>query len=171
MKKEVKGIDEIPVFSWNTRTKEFYVLGHKFDGVNSIEDFINFINDLQQENTQLKEQLENKYSALTYYKNLRKELGIDEYLELIKEDKNLNSAYTSFAQYMHILEQENKQLKDEVKVLDNLVELKRKRKLIARFDKEFDEEDKKKNPNREYTRVEPDAEEVYKRYYELKKTE
>ena len=33
----VKGIDEVPMFSWNTKTKEFYVLGHKFDGINSIE--------------------------------------------------------------------------------------------------------------------------------------
>lgn len=49
-------ICETPVFSWNTKTKQFFVLGHKFDGVNSIEDFINFIYDLQQENQQLKEQ-------------------------------------------------------------------------------------------------------------------
>lgn len=49
----IKGIDEIPMFSWNTKTKEFYVLGHKFDGVNSIEDFVDFINNLQQENEKL----------------------------------------------------------------------------------------------------------------------
>ncbi len=48
MNKEIKGIDGIPVFSWNTETKEFYVLGQKFDGVNSIEDFINYIAKLQQ---------------------------------------------------------------------------------------------------------------------------
>lgn len=47
--------EEIPVFSWNTKTKEFYVLGHKFDGVNSIEDFINYITNLDKENKQLKD--------------------------------------------------------------------------------------------------------------------
>ena len=41
----IKGIDEVPMFSWNTKTKEFYVLGHKFDGINSIEDFINYIHN------------------------------------------------------------------------------------------------------------------------------
>lgn len=41
--------------------------------------------------------------------------------------------------------------------------------LIKKFDDEFDEEDKKKNPNRYYACICPDAEEVYKRYYELKK--
>ena len=51
---EPKGIDEIPIFSWNTKTKEFYVLGHKFDGVNSIENFINYIHNLDKENQQLK---------------------------------------------------------------------------------------------------------------------
>lgn len=51
----IKGIDEVPMFSWNTKTKEFYVLGHKFDGVNSIEDFINYITDLDKENKQLKD--------------------------------------------------------------------------------------------------------------------
>lgn len=50
--------EHIPVFSWNTETKEFYVLGHKFDGVNSVEDFINFLVKLQQENQKLKKQLE-----------------------------------------------------------------------------------------------------------------
>ena len=47
--------EEIPVFRWNTETKEFYVLEHKFDGVNSIEDFINYIHNLDKENKQLKE--------------------------------------------------------------------------------------------------------------------
>lgn len=46
--------------------------------------------------------------------NLRKDLGIDEWLELVKEDKNLNGAYISFGQYMHLLEQENQQLKEEI---------------------------------------------------------
>ena len=59
----MKGIDEIPIFSWNTQTKEFYVLGHKFDGVNSIEDFLNYIYNLGKENQQLKEEL-NQYKQI-----------------------------------------------------------------------------------------------------------
>lgn len=55
MKKTVKGIDEIPIFSWNTSTKEFEVLGHKFEGINSIEDFINYIYGLDKENKRLYE--------------------------------------------------------------------------------------------------------------------
>lgn len=49
----LKGIDGIPMFTFNTKTKEFSVLGHKFDGVNSIEDFINYIYNLDKENKQL----------------------------------------------------------------------------------------------------------------------
>lgn len=47
--------------------------------------------------------------------NLRKELGIDDWLELVKEDKNLGGAYISFGQYIYILEKENKSLKDKLK--------------------------------------------------------
>lgn len=47
--------------------------------------------------------------------NLRKELGIDEYLELLKEDKNLDDAYISFGQYIYILEKENQNLKENLK--------------------------------------------------------
>ena len=36
------------------------------------------------------------------------------------------------------------------------------------FNKEYDEEDKKKNPNRDYAGIMPDAEEIYKRYYAMK---
>ena len=56
----IKGIDELPIFSWNTKTKEFYVLGHKFDGINSIEDFINYIHNLDKENKFLQSQLKAK---------------------------------------------------------------------------------------------------------------
>ena len=69
----IKGIDEIPIFSWNTQTKEFYVLGHKFDGVNSIEDFINYIYNLDKENKQLKEQRQELRSWL------EKKLASDNY--------------------------------------------------------------------------------------------
>ena len=56
----IKGIDELPIFSWNTKNKEFYVLGHKFDGINSIEDFINYIHNLDKENKSLQSQLKAK---------------------------------------------------------------------------------------------------------------
>lgn len=45
-------------------------------------------------------------------KELRKALGIDDWLELVKEDKNLNGAYISFGQYMYILEKQNAELKE-----------------------------------------------------------
>lgn len=43
---------------------------------------------------------------------LRKKLGIDDWLKLVEEDKNLNGAYISFGQYMHILEKREKQLQN-----------------------------------------------------------
>ena len=60
------------------------------------------------------------------------------------------------------------ELQEENMELEHIVGLRQKRGLISKFDKEFDEEDKKKNPNRDYAGIIPDAEEVYKRYYELK---
>ncbi len=48
---------------------------------------------------------------------LRKKLAIDEYLQLIKEDKNLNMAYTSLSQYMNSLEH---QLEEKDKVIDEI---------------------------------------------------
>lgn len=45
---------------------------------------------------------------------LRKELGIDDWLELVKEDKNLNGSYISFAQYMYLLEKEVNRAKREL---------------------------------------------------------
>ena len=59
--------------------------------------------------------------------------------------------------------------KEEVKELELIIGLRQKRNLISKFDKEYDEEDKKKNPNRDYAGIMPDAEEVYKRYYSMKK--
>lgn len=42
---------------------------------------------------------------------MREELGIDDWLELVKEDKNLRGAYICFAQYMYLLEKENEKNK------------------------------------------------------------
>lgn len=68
--------------------------------------------------------------------------------------------------------QENQQLKEQLeeaeKDYDRIFGLWHNRKLIKKFDDEYNEEDKKKNPNRNYAYIMPDAEEVYKRYYELK---
>lgn len=70
------------------------------------------------------------------------------------------------------LKKENQQLKEKLeeaeKEYDRIFGLWHNRKLIKKFDDEYDEEDKKKNPNRDYAYTMPDAEEVYKRYYDLK---
>ena len=50
---------------------------------------------------------------------MREELGIDDWLELVKEDKNLNGAYISLAQYMYLLEKENRKYKE---VIDKIQE-------------------------------------------------
>ena len=63
------------------------------------------------------------------------------------------------------LKKENQQLKEE---FDRMFAIYHSRKLIKKFNDEYDEEDKMKNPNRDYACVCPDAEEVYKRYYKLK---
>lgn len=47
-------------------------------------------------------------------KELKIELGIDEWLELIKEDKNLNGAYVSIAQYIYLVEQKIKKLEKKL---------------------------------------------------------
>lgn len=59
------------------------------------------------------------------------------------------------------LQEENEELKGMFGIWNN-------RKLIKKFNKEYDKEDKRKNPNREYVVTYPDAEEVYKRYYDYK---
>lgn len=89
---ELKGIDEIPMFSWSTNTKEFYVLGHKLDGVNSIEDFINYIHKLDKENQQLKHRL---VTANNFIED-RKENMIPEHyddLKYIINECDLNSSW------------------------------------------------------------------------------
>lgn len=45
----------------------------------------------------------------------REDLGINDWLELIKEDKNLNGAYISIEQYIYLIEKENKELKSQLK--------------------------------------------------------
>ena len=69
----IKGIDELPIFSWNTKTNEFYVLEHKFDGINIIEDFINYIHNLDKENKFLQSQLKAKEEENKQLKAINKE--------------------------------------------------------------------------------------------------
>ena len=64
--------------------------------------------------------------------------------------------------------EENQELKKQLEEVEFIVGLRQKRNLISKFDKEYDEEDKKKNPNRDYAGIMPDAEEIYKRYYTMK---
>lgn len=45
---------------------------------------------------------------------MKEELGINEWLELIKEDKNLNGAYISISQYIYLIEKENQELELEL---------------------------------------------------------
>ena len=66
------------------------------------------------------------------------------------------------------LQQKNQELKKQLEEVEFIVGLRQKRNLISKFDKEYDEEDKKKNPNRDYAGIMPDAEEIYRRYYTMK---
>lgn len=66
------------------------------------------------------------------------------------------------------LQQENQELKKQLEEVEFIIGLRQKRNLISKFDKEYDEEDKKKNPNRDYAGIMPDAEEIYRRYYTMK---
>ena len=82
----LRGIDEIPMFTFNTKTKEFSVLGHKFEGVNSIEDFCNYIHGLDEENKQLQEKEElhlNRIDELTD-RVVKLETNRDEAIEILK---------------------------------------------------------------------------------------
>ena len=88
--------EEIPLFRWNTKTKEFYVLGHKFDGVNSIEDFVDFINDLQQENKKLKIQVSSREEVANKYK---------ETIDTIKNILNNQMDYREFADIVNAIEE------------------------------------------------------------------
>ncbi len=51
----------------------------------------------------------------------KEKLGINEWLELIKEDKNLTGAYISIAQYIYLLETELKKQKEVIDKIMNLI--------------------------------------------------
>ena len=95
----IKGIDKLPIFSWNTKTKEFYVLGHKFDGINSIEDFINYIHNLDKENKSLQSQLKANQEVIkeainyiddnTYYKDHKGHINIDDLYIILQKGSDV----------------------------------------------------------------------------------
>ena len=102
----IKGIDELPIFSWNTKTKEFYVLGHKFDGINSIEDFINYIHNLDKENKSLQSQLKSKEEE-NQELNQKYLNAVADYETTMFEKEQLNSLVNS-------CQEEIRQLKKQV---------------------------------------------------------
>ena len=53
----------------------------------------------------------------------KQKLGIDSWLKLIEEDKNLNGAYISIAQYIWLLE---RQIKKQKEVIDKAIEFSNK---------------------------------------------
>ena len=89
--------------------------------------------------------------------------------ELDQENQELKADYGTKAQVERdLLMEENQELKKKLEELELIVTLSKKRNLISKFNKEYDEEDKKKNPDRSHAEIMPDAEEVYKRYYAMK---
>lgn len=69
-----------------------------------------------------------------------------------------------------LMQLEKKELAEKVFELDQHTALRHTRPLIKRFDEEFDKEDLEANPDRTYAGTLPDAEEVYRRYYNQKET-
>ena len=53
---------------------------------------------------------------------LKIKLGVNEWLELIKEDKNLNGAYISISQYIYLIEKENQELKERLERINNYLD-------------------------------------------------
>ena len=89
--------------------------------------------------------------------------------ELDQENQELKADYGTKAQVERdLLMEKNQELKKKLEELELIVTLSKKRNLINKFNKEYDEEDKKKNPNRSHIGIIPDAEEVYRRYYAMK---
>lgn len=87
---------------------------------------------------------------------------------LINETTKNHNYRSSIDTILRNAKQEKKKYEEEIKELELIIGLRQKRALIKRFDDEYNEEDKKKNPNRTYAGVLPDAEVVYQRYYKQK---
>ncbi len=102
--------------------------------------------------------------------NGRKTLCKNEFTncEIVKENQQLKGSLQTYEILLKANVEENEELKKQLEELEFIVGLRQKRNLISKFDKEYDEEDKKKNPNRDYAGIMPDAEEIYRRYYTMK---
>lgn len=112
---------------------------------------------------------------ISYFDN--KELNLKEHCNIYSNiKKDLISILNKYdikyvvadTELIRDLSKENKELKKQLEELESIVGLRQKRNLINKFNKEYDEEDKKKNPNRSHAEIIPDAEEIYKRYYAMK---
>ena len=112
---------------------------------------------------------------ISYFDN--KELNLKEHCNIYSNiKKDLISILNKYdikyvvadTELIRDLSKENQELKKQLEELEFIVGLRQKRNLISKFNKEYDEEDKKKNPNRNYTEIVPDVEEVYRRYYAMK---
>ena len=112
---------------------------------------------------------------ISYFDN--KELNLKEHCNIYSNiKKDLISILNKYdikyvvadTELIRDLSKENKELKKQLEELESIVGLRQKRNLINKFNKEYDEEDKKKNPNRSHAEIIPDAEEVYRRYYKMK---
>lgn len=95
-------------------------------------------------------------------------------LKLVDEDKDtlqwLIFGYNECARLLNETEKENQELKQDVKEWEYIFNTMHQRKLITKFDKEFSKEmvKKAKQEGNEIAGAYPDAEEVYKRYYDQK---
>ena len=112
---------------------------------------------------------------ISYFDN--KELNLKEHCNIYSNiKKDLISILNKYdikyvvadTELIRDLSKENKELKKQLEELELIVTLSKKRNLISKFNKEYDEEDKKKNPDRDYAEIMPDSEEIYKRYYAMK---
>ena len=136
------------------------------------------MNNFLEEKEKLLNSIENNTSEhwKEYYKNVPIDcifddlvIDIKEIKRLTEENQELKADYGTKAQVERdLLIEENQELKKQLEELEFIVGLRQKRNLINKFNKEYDEEDKKKNPNKNHAEIIPDAEEVYRRYYTMK---
>lgn len=136
------------------------------------------MNNFLEEKEKLLNSIENNTSEhwKEYYKNVPIDcifddlvIDINEIKRLTEENQELKADYGTKAQVERdLLMEENQELKKQLEELEFIVGLRQKRNLINKFNKEYDEEDKKKNPNKNHAEIIPDAEEVYRRYYTMK---
>lgn len=121
------------------------------------------IDELQQENQELKKQLEEWERLLINAKEMLDLQGCDGNYNY---DSYMLGLYNGMEYIIALFEKRKPNFKDGKNI--EFLDLKQKRNLINKFNKEYDEEDKKKNPDRNYAEIMPDAEEVYRRYYAMK---